>query len=59
MLIGRDRDESTGRYVAMLLEVRDLQTCFVTAGETIRAVDGISYDVHAHRPFIHSEAAPT
>ena len=31
----------------MLLEVRDLQTCFVTAGGTVRAVDGISYDVHA------------
>jgi len=31
----------------MLLEVRDLQTCFATAGGTIRAVDGISYDVHA------------
>jgi len=31
----------------MLLEVRDLQTCFVTAGGTVRAVDGISYDVQA------------
>src|SRR5262249_52805460 len=31
----------------MLLEVRDLQTYFATAGGTVRAVDGISYDVHA------------
>ena len=29
----------------MLLEVRDLTTCFFTAGGTIRAVDGVSYDV--------------
>ena len=31
----------------MLLEVRDLQTYFVTEDGTVRAVDGISYDVHA------------
>src|SRR3989442_3785212 len=29
----------------MLLEVRDLTTCFFTAAGTIRAVDGVSYDV--------------
>ena len=29
----------------MLLEVRDLTTCFFTAGGTVRAVDGVSYDV--------------
>jgi len=31
----------------MLLEVRDLTTCFFTAGGTVRAVDGVSYDVQA------------
>ena len=31
----------------MLLEVRDLTTCFFTAGKTVRAVDGVSYDVQA------------
>src|SRR3989442_12640506 len=29
----------------MLLEVRDLTTCFFTGGGTVRAVDGVSYDV--------------
>ena len=31
----------------MLLAVRDLKTYFFTATGTVRAVDGISYDVHA------------
>src|SRR5437899_6289003 len=31
----------------MLLTVRDLKTYFFTAAGTVRAVDGVSYDVHA------------
>jgi len=31
----------------MLLAVRDLKTYFFTAAGTVRAVDGVSYDVHA------------
>ena len=32
---------------SMLLEVRDLKTYFFTAAGTVRAVDGVSYNVHA------------
>ena len=31
----------------MLLAVRDLKTYFFTAAGTVRAVDGVSYDVRA------------
>ena len=32
---------------SMLLEVRDLKTYFFTAAGTVRAVDGVSYNVRA------------